>query len=139
MSSLAGKHSSVYWGSAAVAPRRIDKTRNISIDMGTDFVDDTVHGSQVRTFQPTFPSFGATVTGLYDTATAATTGSKQIIDDALAGQSGTWSLYMGNISRYITGSGYVSVNEYGAPFDDMSTFNFAIKSLGTVSNYQIGG
>lgn len=137
--SVTGRNSSIYWGSAAVAPRRIGSTRNVSIDLGTDFIDDTVHGSQVRTFAPTFPTFGATISGLYDAATAASTGSKQIIDDAIAAVSGTWSLYLGNISRYFTGSGYVGVNEVGAPYDDFAPFNWTIKSLGTVSFYQVGG
>ena len=141
MPTITGRDTSIDWGSTTgtLAMRRIKATRNVSIDLGTDFIDDTIHGSSTRSFAPTFPNFGMTITGLYDnTATAnALAGSQVVIADAQSKALGYFSAYMGNISRYWVGSAYVSVDEMGTPYDDFTSFNWAIKPSGDVSFTQL--
>lgn len=125
MATTTGRNASAYWNAVNTA-----ETRNISVDLGTDFIEDTVHGDTIRSFAPTFSNFAATITGLYSDVT-----SKAIIDDALAAASRTFSLYFGANNRYFRGSGYVGVDEMSIPYDDFGTFNFSIRSLGTVTWY----
>ena len=97
--------------------------------MGADTADDTVHGDTIRTFAPTFGKANIKVSGLY--ATGATQ-SPRVIKDAIAKVSGTFLIYMGNISNYISGSGYIQVDSWGAPFDDFAPFDFSIIPSATV-------
>jgi len=135
LATILGIDTSVYWGSAAIAPTRVAETRNVAIDLGADYVEDTVHGDVNKSFAPTFSNFAATITGLYDTLSGGH--AKRIIADALAKQSGTFSIYLGNISQYFRGSGYVTVDDVSAPYDDFAGFNWSIRPLGTVSHYAI--
>lgn len=135
MATVLGIDSSIYWGSAAIAPTRVKETRNVAIDMGADYAEDTVHGDVNKTFTPTFSNFAASVTGLYDTLGGGD--AKRVIDDALNKRSGTFSIYIGNISNYFRGSGYVSVDDVSAPYDDFSGFNWSIRPLGAVSHYAV--
>ena len=130
MATIVGRDASIYWGSGTPALKI--ETRNFTVDLGTDWIDDTVHGDTVRTFAPSFSNFGCSVTGLYDTTIG---GSDEVIKNAIAKQSGTFSLYWGNSNRYFYGSGYVGVDEVGSPYEDFSTFNWTLKSIGTVGFY----
>ena len=132
MSTIVGRDASVYWNSAT--PALIGETRNFTIDLGTDWIDDTVHGDTVRTFAPSFSNFGCSVTGLWDTTVGK---SDEIVKNAIAKTSGLFSLYWGNSSRYFYGSGYVGVDEIGTPYEDFATFNWSIRSIGTVGFYAI--
>lgn len=130
MPTIQTRNASCYWSTG-----RVLETRNVSIDLGTDFADDTVHGDTNRTFAPTFANFGASVTGLYDTGVAAGSNTAQIIADALAATSRNFSIYIGNSNQYFYGTGYVSVEEVSAPYDEFAAFNWAIKASGAVSHY----
>ncbi len=130
MATQTGRNASAYWNAI-----RVQETRNITVDLGTDFIDDTVHGDTNRSFSPTFSNFAASITGLYSDHT--TDGSKAIIDDALAATSRTFSLYFGANNKYFRGSGYVSVDEITAPYDDFAGFNWSIRSLGAVTWYSV--
>lgn len=130
MTTITGRNASVYWASGLIA-----ETRNVSIDLGADFIDDTVHGDTVRSKAPLFMNFNAKITGLYATGVAAATNSARIIAHALASTSSTFSIYIGGISQYFTGSGYVSVDTAGSPYDDFAPFDWSIVSLGTVTHY----
>lgn len=130
MATVQTRNASIYWSSGRVA-----ETRNCSIDLGTDFVEDTVHGDTNRTFAPTFSNFNASITGLYNTGVAAAGNSAQIIADALAATSATWSIYIGNSNTYFYGSGYVSVDSVTDPYDEFSEFNWSIRSIGAVGHY----
>lgn len=132
MTTIVGRDASVYWGSAAITPTIRPETRNFTVDLGTDWIDDTVHGDTVRTFAPSFSTFGVSITGLWDTTIGK---SDDIVKDAIAKRSGTFSLYWGNSNRYFYGSGYVGVDEVGTPYEDWSTFNWSIRALGTVGFY----
>ena len=130
MPTIPGRDASIYWGTGT--PALIGETRNVSIDLGTDWIDDTVHGDTVRTFAPSFSTFGASVTGLWDTTLGK---SDEIVKNAIAKVSGTFSLYWGNSNRYFYGSGYVGVDEVGSPYEDFASFNWSIKAIGTVGFY----
>lgn len=130
MATQIGRDASVYWGTGT--PALIPETRNVTVDLGSEFADDTVHGDTVRTFAPTYASANISVTGLYDTASGK---SNQIIADALAKASGKFSIYIGNSLRYFYGSGYVSVDEVGQPHDDFSSFNWTIRPSAQVGFY----
>ncbi len=127
MTTLIGTDASVYWNAV-----RVPETRTATIDLGTDFADDTVHGDQNRTFAPTFANFGVSVSGLWNTGVA---GSGLIVADALAKTSRSFSVYLGNSQNYFLGNAYVSVDEVGAPFDDFDTFNWSLKPVAAVSQY----
>jgi hypothetical protein len=108
----------------------------VSIDLGQDFVDDTVHGDTVRTFAPTFSNFNASVNGLYSTGVVGTAGSTaHIISCALNATSAAWSIYIGGTQNYFGGNGYVSVDNVGAPYDEFAPFDWSIRSIGAVSHY----
>ncbi len=131
MATIVGTDASVYWNAVAVP-----ETRNASVDLSTDFVDDTVHGDVNRSFAPTFANFGATVSGLYDTGVA---GSGVIVTDALAKTSRSFSIYLGNSQNYFHGNAYASVEEVSAPYDDFASFNWSLKATGAVSHYYGAG
>ncbi len=131
MATIVGTDASVYWDATAVP-----ETRNATVDLGTDFVDDTVHGDVNRTFAPTFANFGATISGLYDTGVA---GSGVIVADALAKASKSFSIYLGNSQNYFLGNAYASVEEVAAPYDDFASFNWSLKATGAVSHYYGAG
>ena len=130
MATIQARNASVYWSSGRVA-----ETRNVSIDLGSDFVDDTVHGDTNRTFAPLFSNFNASITGLYNTGPAAAGNSAQLIADALTATSTTWSIYIGNSNTYFYGSGYVSVDNIGAPYDEFAPFDWSIRPLAGVGHY----
>jgi hypothetical protein len=130
MATQTGRNASAYWGTS-----QIQETRNIVVDLGTDFIEDTVHGDTNRTFAPTFSNFSASITGLYSDHT--TDGSKTIINDALAATSRTFSLYMGANNKYFRGSGYVSVDNISAPYDDFDAFDWSLRALGAVTWYSV--
>lgn len=128
MATLLGRDAAVYWGSG-VSPGRIAETKNISIDMGTDFADDTVHGDVNRSEAPTFSRFTITITGLYDDAAFI------VIDDAISKVEGYFYLYPhSNVStQYHYGRGFVSVDENSFPFDDFSSLNWSVRPSGVVT------
>lgn len=128
MATLVGRDAAVYWGSGA-SPGRIAETRNISIDLGTDFLDDTVHGDTNRSEAPSFNRFAVTITGLYDDA------AFDIIDDAIAKTEGYFYIYPKSSvgTQYFYGRGYVSVDENSYPYDDFSNLNWSIRPSGTVT------
>lgn len=130
MTTQVGRDASIYWGSTL-----IKETRNITIDMGSDFIDDTVHGDQNRSFQPSFANFALSATGLMETGAVAANTNASIIAAALAKSSGTFSVYLGASQRYVYGTGYVSVDELGQPYEDFNTFNFSLRASGTVGSY----
>lgn len=133
--SIQTRNASVYWSSLASVAGRMPGTRDVKISMSTDFVEDTAHGSQVKTFAPTFANFAASVTGLYNTGVAAAGNAAQIIQDALNAVSGTFSIYIGNSNQYFTGSGYISVDNVGAPYADFAPFEVSLRSIGAVTHY----
>jgi hypothetical protein len=130
MPPLVGRDASIYWGTGT--PALIGETRNIAIDLGTDWIDDTVHGDTVRSEAPSFSKFGASVTGLWDSTLGK---SDEIVKNALARTSGTFSLYWGNSNRYFYGSGYVGDAAVESPYEDFAPFNWSIKAIGTVGFY----
>jgi hypothetical protein len=89
----------------------------------------------VRSKAPLFVNFNAKISGLYATGVAAATNSARIIAHALASTSSTFSIYIGSISQYVTGSGYVAVDTIGGPYDDFAPFDWSIVSIGTVTHY----
>ncbi len=125
-----GRDASVYWGTIL-----IKETRNITIDMGSDFIDDTVHGDVNRSFQPSFSNFALSATGLMETGDVATNTNASIMAAAVAKSSGTFSVYFGVSQRYVYGSAYVSVDELGQPYEDFNTFNWSLRATGTVGSY----
>ena len=125
-----GRDASIYWGTTLIG-----ETRNAVVDMGADFVDDTVHGDTNRSFQPTFANFGLTVTGLMETGAVATNTTASIMAAAFAKTSGTFSVYFGVSQRYVYGTGYVSVDELGEPYEDFNTFNWSLRADGTIGSY----
>ena len=118
----------VYWGSTA-SPARVAETRDITIDLGSEFVDDTVHTDTNRTFKPTFSTANVGVTGLYDNAAFA------VIDDALAQVEGWFYVYPDSATAgsYFYGRGFVSVQQIGLPFDDMAKQDWEIRPSGVVT------
>ena len=126
-----GRDTSVYWASAALfdSTKLIPETRTVAIDMGADTADDTVHGDTIRTFAPTFSKANIKVSGLYATGAA---NSPRIIHDAIAKVSGTFIIYMGNSANFVSGSGYIQVDSWGAPYDDFSPFDFTVIPSATV-------
>src|SRR5262245_43136760 len=124
MATIAGRNASVYWALGLIA-----ETRNVSIDMGAEFIEDTVHGDTFRSKTPLFANFNCSITGLYNTGVAAATNSARVIAHAVAQTSSTFSIYIGGISQYFTGSGYVSVDNVGAPYDDFAPFDWTITTI----------
>ena len=118
----------VYWGSTA-SPSRVAETRDITIDLGSEFADDTVHLDSNRTFKPTFLTANVGVTGLYDDA------AFDVIDDALAQVEGYFYVYpdSSNAGSYFYGRGFASVEQVGFPFDDMSKLDWGIRPSGVVT------
>jgi len=109
----------------------------VNIDMGSDFVDDTVHGDTNRTFAALFTNFNASVSGLYNSGlVGAAASSAHIISCALNATTAAWSIYIGGSANYFASSaGYVSVDSVTAPYDEFSEFNFTIRPSGAVSHY----
>jgi hypothetical protein len=130
MTTIQTRDASVYWGSGT--PFLVSETRTVSIDLGSDFAEDTVHGDRVRTFAPTFQNANVSVTGLYDTTLGK---SDEIIKNARDAVSGKFSIYIGDSNRYFYGSAFVSVDEVGAPFDDFAPFNWSLKLTNTMGFY----
>lgn len=128
MATKLGRDAAVYWGSTA-SPSRIEETREISIDMGADYADDTVHGDINRTEAPTYNRYAATITGLYDDSNYV------IIDGAIAKSNGYWYIYpdSSDNTRYRYGRGYVAVDQEAFPYDDYSRFNWSIRPSGVVT------
>ena len=128
MATLLGRDAAIYWGNT-VSPGRIAETQNISIDMGSDFVEDTVHTDVNRTEAPTFNRFNVTITGLYDDA------AFDVIDDAISKVEGYFYLYpkSDTNTQYWYGRGFVSVDEASFPFDDYSKMNWAVRPSGLVT------
>lgn len=111
------------------------KTRDVAINMGSDFKEDTSHTDINKSFAPTFANFDAKVTGLYNTGALAAGNSAAIISNALNAQSATFSIYIGGTGQYFTGSGYVSVDNVGAPYDDFAPFDWSLRPIGAVTHY----
>jgi hypothetical protein len=128
--SIQTRNASFYWSGG-----RVIGTRNFTIALDSDFVEDTAHGSTVKTFAPTFANFAATITGLYNTGAAAAGNAAQLIVDAINAVSAVWSIYIGNSNQYFYGSGYISVDEVSAPYDDLAAFNTSVRSIGAVGHY----
>lgn len=128
MATIVGTRAMVYWGSTA-SPSRVAETRDITIDLGSEFVDDTVHLDTNRTFKPTFKTANVGVTGLYNDAAFA------VIDDALAQVEGYFYVYpdSANAGSYWYGNGFVSVDSVGLPFDDMAKLDWSIRPSGVVT------
>lgn len=122
---LLGRSTSVYWASAAAwdSSKLLSATRDVSLDMGSETADDTVHGDTFKTFAPTYSTGTVKITGLYNTGAAE---SPRIIHDAINKVSGTFMIYIGNSVNYVSGSGYVSVDNVGAPYTDFNPFNWSI-------------
>ena len=131
MTTVLGRDASVMWQSGTVTPVIIPETRNISIDLGGDFAEDTVHGDVNRSYAPTFANFAASITGLWATGTGAQTSSK-IVADTLSKVSGRFFIYIGSGDWFFSGSGYVSVDDATSPYDDFATFNWSVRSSGAV-------
>lgn len=125
---LASRDAAIYWGST-VSPGRIAETRNISIDMGSDFIDGTAHTDVNRVFAPTFTKFNATMTGLYDDAVLT------VFDDALAQRNGYFYIYPKSSvnTQYFYGRGYVSVDTNEYPYDDYAKLNWSIRPSNQVT------
>ncbi len=126
------RNASIYWNGA-----RVDKTRNFAINLGSDWVEDTVHGSTTKSFAPTFSNFDCKVTGLYKTGAKAAGNTAQLIYDALNQVSGYWSIYIGNASQYFYGNGYVSIDNIGAPYTDFAPADWTLKPIGSAAHYAI--
>ncbi len=128
MATIVATRAMVYWGSTA-SPSRVQETRDITVDLGSEFVDDTVHLDSNRTFKPTFANANVGVTGLYDDA------AFDVIDDALAQTEGYFYVYpdSANAGSYFYGNGFVSVDQIGLPFDDMAKLDWQIRPSGVVS------
>lgn len=136
MATVIGTHSSVYWGSGSTTPVRVQETKNVAIDLGGDFAEDTVHGDVNRSYQPTFTDFSVSVTGLWNTAVTLAQGT-DLVTAANAKSSGRFSIYIGDASHYFYGSGYVSIDSITTPFDDFATLDWSIRSSGQVGNYGV--
>lgn len=130
MATILTRNASVYWSAGLVS-----KTRNVAINLGSDFKEDTVHGSQNKSFAPTFPTFDCKITGLYNTGAAAAGNSAQLIANALSQASATFSVYIGDSNTYFYGSAYISVDNVGAPYDDFAPFDWSLKALGNITHY----
>lgn len=128
MATVQTRDAAVYWGSASTPPA-VAETRNISIDLGTDFADDTVHGDIFRSESPTFNRFAVTVTGLYDDAAFT------VMDDAISKVQGYFYIYPDSTDNtiYFYGRGYVAVDENALPYDDFATLNWSVRPSGTVT------
>lgn len=131
MATIQTRNASVYWGTGAT-PALINETRDVRIELGNDFADDTVHGDMNRSFAPTFANPNISITGLYDTVIGK---SDQIVKDALAAALGKFSIYIGSSNVYIYGQGYASVDQLGAPYDDFAPFNWSIRPAGALGFY----
>jgi len=125
---LAARDAAVYWGST-VSPSRIAETRNISIDMSSDFIDGTAHTDKNRVFAPTFTKFNATMTGLYDNAVWT------VFTDALSQVNGYFYIYPKSSvnTQYFYGRGYVSVDTAAFPYDNFGELNWSIKPSNQVT------
>lgn len=132
MTTLLGRDTSVYWASAALfdSTKIISETRTVSLDMGSETADDTVHGDTFRSFAPTFSTAGIKISGLYSTGAAQ---SPRLIHDAINKVSGTFIIYLGNSANFISGSGYISVDNIAGPYDDFAPFDFSILPSATVA------
>jgi len=130
MATIQTRNASAYWSTGLVS-----KTRNFAIDMGSEFKEDTVHGLTNKSFAPTYANFNAKVTGLYNTGAKALGNSAQLISDALNAVSATWSIYIGGSAQYFYGSGYISVDNVGAPYDDFAPFDWSLRAIGNVGHY----
>lgn len=128
MATLLGRDAAIYWGST-VSPGLIAETQNISIDMGSVFVEDTVHGDVNISEAPTFNRFNVSITGLYDDV------AFDVIDDAISKVQGYMYLYpKSNVNtQYWYGRGYVSVDEASFPFDDYSKMNWTVRPSGLIT------
>ena len=128
MATLLGRDAAIYWG-ITVSPGRITETQNISIDLSSDFAQDTVHGDVNISEAPTFNRFNVSITGLYDDA------AFDVIDDAISKTEGYFYLYpKSNVSaQYWYGRAFVSVDEASFPFDDYSKMNWAVRPSGVVT------
>lgn len=128
MATIVGTRAMVYWGATA-SPARIAETQNITLDLSSEFVDDTVHLDTNRTFKPTFKTANIGVTGLYDNAVFS------VMDDALSQVEGWFYIYpdSAGAASYFYGRGFVSVDEIGLPFADMANLNWSIKPSGVVT------
>lgn len=131
MTTLLGRDTSVYWASGALfdSTKIISETRSVELDLGSDKVDDTVHGDTFKSQAPTFLNAGIGIKGLYSTGA---TQSPRILHDAINKVSGTFIIYMGNSANFVSGSGYVEVQNWGAPYDDFSPFDWSIIPSATV-------
>ena len=127
MATVLGRDAAIYWGATTAVA--VAETRNISIDMGADFVEDTVHGDTFRTEAPTFSRFAVSITGLYDDA------AFEIIDDAISKVQGFWYIYpKSNVdTQYFYARGYVSVDTTDFPYDDYSNMNWSVRPSETVT------
>jgi hypothetical protein len=132
MATIQTRHASIYWSA-----NRVPETRNVSINLSADYVEDTVHGDVNRTYAPLFLNFEASVTGLYNTGASGTGNSAKLIADAQGPTSATFSIYIGATAQYFYGSGYVSIDEVAAPYDEFAPFNWSIRPIGTVGHYAV--
>lgn len=124
------RHASVYWGTGT--PALIDRTRDVSIDMGADRADSTAHGDTNVSEIPTFVKPNISVTGLY----ASTIGqSDEIVRNALSQASGKFSIYIGSSNVYFYGTAYAEVQNVGAPYTDFAPFNWRPVVSGALGFY----
>lgn len=128
MATQLGRDAAIYWGTG-VSPGVIAETRNIALDLGADFADDTVHGDVNRTEAPTYSRFNCSVTGLFDTTDFT------IMDGALNKDNGYCYIYFksDDNTMYWYGRGYVAVDEEGNPYDEFETLNWTFRPSGTMT------
>ena len=128
MATLLGRDAVIYWG-LTESPGRISETQNISIDLSSDFAQDTVHGDSFISEAPTFNRFNVSITGLYDDV------AFDVIDDAISKTEGYFYLYPKSSvnTQYWYARGFVSVDEASFPFDDYSKMNWTVRPSGVVT------
>ena len=126
------RHASVYWGSGATTPALIDRTRDVSIDLGSDKAESTAHGDTNISEIPVFVKPNISITGLYSSAIGQ---SDAIIKDALSTVSGKFSIYIGSSNVYFYGSASVEVQNVGAPYKDFAPFNWGTVVAGNLGFY----
>lgn len=127
------RHASVYWGSGAATPALIDRTRDVSIDLGADKADATAHGDTNISQTATFVKPNISVSGLYSAAIGQSDG---IIKDALSLVSGKFSIYIGSSNVYFYGSASsVEVQNVGAPYTDYAPMNWGPIVTGNLGFY----
>ena len=127
----------VRWGTGttaaqSIATNAIIKTRNWTINMNANTVEDTGHGDTVKSYAVTFLDFGCKVDALWDNAA---TGSKLIISDSLAKTQGRFYLYPDSVvtTQYWSGYGILGIDQHAAPYDNFGDFNFSIVALSPAS------